>query len=145
MLSDADARPPRELTPAFYGCYDWHSAVHGHWLLARLSRLFPEAEFAGEARAALSELARSGESAAEFARSRGFSTQRIHYWKKRLGATSAVPGFVPVRLPVVAPSTMAPGMIEIVSSGVTVRVREDLDVEHVARIVEALAGRARGC
>jgi Tol biopolymer transport system component len=53
LLSDADARPPRALTPAFYGCYDWHSAVHGHWLLARLSRLFPNAAFAKEARAAL--------------------------------------------------------------------------------------------
>ncbi len=31
---DEDARPPRELTPVFYGCFDWHSAVHGHWLLA---------------------------------------------------------------------------------------------------------------
>jgi hypothetical protein len=50
---DADVRPPRELTPAFYGCYDWHSAVHGHWLLARLVRLYPEAEFAAAARAAL--------------------------------------------------------------------------------------------
>jgi hypothetical protein len=53
MRSDADAQPPRVLTPAFYGCYDWHSAVHGHWLLARLSRLFPDAAFAAEARAAL--------------------------------------------------------------------------------------------
>jgi hypothetical protein len=53
MNSDADARPPRELTPAFYGCYDWHSAVHGHWLLARLSRLFPEGAFVARARAAL--------------------------------------------------------------------------------------------
>jgi Protein of unknown function (DUF2891) len=53
LRSDADVRPPRILTPAFYGCYDWHSAVHGHWLLARLSRLFPEAGFAGEARAAI--------------------------------------------------------------------------------------------
>jgi Protein of unknown function (DUF2891) len=51
--SDADVAPPRVLTPAFYGCYDWHSAVHGHWLLARLSRLFPDAEFATAARAAL--------------------------------------------------------------------------------------------
>src|SRR6202163_2636392 len=41
LESDADARPPRELTPAFYGCYDWHSAVHGHWMLARLGRVFP--------------------------------------------------------------------------------------------------------
>ncbi len=36
LSSDRDVRPPRELTPAFFGCYDWHSAVHGHWLLARL-------------------------------------------------------------------------------------------------------------
>jgi hypothetical protein len=48
-----DVRAPRELTPAFYGCYDWHSSVHGHWLLARLARLYPEAPFATEARAAL--------------------------------------------------------------------------------------------
>lgn len=53
MTSDADARAPRLLTPAFYGCFDWHSAVHGHWLLARLVRLFPDAEFAEESRAAL--------------------------------------------------------------------------------------------
>jgi len=53
MSSDADVRPPRVLTPAFYGCYDWHSAVHGHWLLARLLRLFPGAAFAQQARSAL--------------------------------------------------------------------------------------------
>jgi hypothetical protein len=53
MQSDADARPPRVLTPAFYGCYDWHSGVHGHWLLVRLVRLFPDAPFAKDARAAL--------------------------------------------------------------------------------------------
>jgi hypothetical protein len=53
--SDADAKPPRELTPAFYGCYDWHSSVHGHWLLARLARLHPAAPFAAEARAALAK------------------------------------------------------------------------------------------
>jgi hypothetical protein len=53
MNGDADVKPPRELTPAFYGCYDWHSAVHGHWLLARLARLFPEAPLAARAREAL--------------------------------------------------------------------------------------------
>jgi hypothetical protein len=55
LSSDTDARPPRELTPAFFGCYDWHSAVHGHWLLARLARTFPEAAFAPRARAALAK------------------------------------------------------------------------------------------
>src|SRR5919206_740864 len=55
LNSDKDVAPPRELTPAFYGCYDWHSSVHGHWLLARLTRTFPDAPFAAEARAALRE------------------------------------------------------------------------------------------
>ena len=53
--SDADVRPPRELAPAFFGCYDWHSSVHGHWLLARLARQFPQAPFAATARAALAK------------------------------------------------------------------------------------------
>ena len=55
MNSDADVKPPRELTPAFYGCYDWHSSVHGHWLLVRLARQFPQAPFAAEARKALAQ------------------------------------------------------------------------------------------
>jgi len=55
LSGDEDVKPPRELTPAFYGCYDWHSSVHGHWLLARLARRFPDAPFAGEARAALAQ------------------------------------------------------------------------------------------
>src|SRR3954453_13568904 len=55
LNSDADVAPPRELTPAFYGCYDWHSSVHGHWLLARLARTFPDAPFTPKARAALAE------------------------------------------------------------------------------------------
>jgi hypothetical protein len=54
--SDADAQPPHVLTPAFYGCYDWHSDVHGHWLLVRLLRLYPDAAFATTAR---TELGRS--------------------------------------------------------------------------------------
>jgi hypothetical protein len=53
LQSDADALPPRTLTPSFYGCYDWHSSVHGHWLLARLARLQPDAPYATNARAAL--------------------------------------------------------------------------------------------
>jgi Protein of unknown function (DUF2891) len=53
MQSDKDVAPPRELTPAFYGCFDWHSSVHGHWLLARLSRTFPDAPFVADAKAAL--------------------------------------------------------------------------------------------
>jgi Protein of unknown function (DUF2891) len=50
LNSDADVAPPRKLTPAFCGCYDWHSSVHGHWLLVRLLRTFPDAPFAKQAR-----------------------------------------------------------------------------------------------
>jgi hypothetical protein len=56
LNSGADVASPRSLTPAFYGCYDWHSAVHSHWLLARLARLFPEASFTA---AAMERLRRS--------------------------------------------------------------------------------------
>src|SRR5215471_4620854 len=55
LNSDADVAPPCKLTPAFCGCYDWHSSVHGHWLLARLLRTFPDASFAKAARDALKE------------------------------------------------------------------------------------------
>src|SRR6476646_2157958 len=41
LLNDADAKTPKALHPAFYGCYDWHSAVHGHWMLAHILRHFP--------------------------------------------------------------------------------------------------------
>jgi len=71
MQTDADARPARELTPAFYGCYDWHSSVHGHWLLARLARLHPEAGFAAPARAALERSLTTANVAAEVAYLRG--------------------------------------------------------------------------
>jgi Protein of unknown function (DUF2891) len=53
LNSDADVAAPRKLTPAFCGCYDWHSSVHGHWLLVRLVRTFPDASFASAAREAL--------------------------------------------------------------------------------------------
>ena len=53
LNSDADVASPHALTPAFYGCYDWHSSVHGHWLLLRLIRTFPHANFVQPARAAL--------------------------------------------------------------------------------------------
>ena len=53
LNSDADVAPPRKLTPAFYGCFDWHSSVHGHWPLVRLIRTFPDAPFVPAAREAL--------------------------------------------------------------------------------------------
>src|SRR5262245_18886569 len=56
VVTDAgDVRLPRELNPAFYGCFDWHSAVHSHWTLVRALRLFPGDSLAPQVRAALSQ------------------------------------------------------------------------------------------
>jgi hypothetical protein len=51
--SAGDVKGPRALHPAFYGCYDWHSSVHGHWMLIRLLRRFPEMKEGGEIRGVL--------------------------------------------------------------------------------------------
>ena len=55
MNGAQEVQPPRALHPAFYGCYDWHSSVHGHWMLARLLRSFPALPEAGEIRAVLDQ------------------------------------------------------------------------------------------
>jgi hypothetical protein len=44
MDGPEDARTPRDLHPIFYGSFDWHSCVHGYWLLLRLRRLLPGIE-----------------------------------------------------------------------------------------------------
>ncbi|MFI5335526.1 MAG: DUF2891 domain-containing protein [Opitutales bacterium] len=54
VLEDGgDALTPRELHPAFYGSYDWHSCVHQHWMLVRLARLFPHLPERAEIQAVL--------------------------------------------------------------------------------------------
>ena len=65
MRSEADLLAPRALHPAFFGCFDWHSAVHGHWCLARLARRYPDAGFAAPARAALAHSLTAGNLSAE--------------------------------------------------------------------------------
>ncbi len=47
---DKDLKSPKELHPAFYGCFDWHSSVHGHWSLVSLLKQFPEMESASIAK-----------------------------------------------------------------------------------------------
>ncbi len=42
MNAAADAQGPKAFHPAFFGCFDWHSSVHGHWMLLRLLRQFPD-------------------------------------------------------------------------------------------------------
>jgi Protein of unknown function (DUF2891) len=67
-MTGPDDRPtPRELHPAFYGCFDWHSCVEMHWALVRLLRLVPDMPLAGEIRTVLDGHLTAGALAAEAA------------------------------------------------------------------------------
>ncbi len=44
IAGDEDLRSPSDLHPAFFGCFDWHSSVHGHWSLVKLLKTFPDLE-----------------------------------------------------------------------------------------------------
>ena len=53
--SESDLKPPKILHPAFYGCFDWHSSVHGHWSLVSLLKQFPQLENSNVLRAKLAQ------------------------------------------------------------------------------------------
>jgi hypothetical protein len=83
LEGDGDVRRPRSVHPAFYGCYDWHSAVHGHWMLVRLLRTVPGLPIEGEIRAALAAnltAANLETEAAFFARPGSKSYERPYGW-----------------------------------------------------------------
>lgn len=54
MNGVSEVQNPAAFHPAFYGCFDWHSSVHGHWMLVRLLKIFPDLPEAAEIRSALS-------------------------------------------------------------------------------------------
>lgn len=98
-----------------------------------------------DARTALASWRRSGLSEAAFCAREGYSQTRLRYWSARLGeAPQSEPSpvsFVPVALDGIRNARQ----IEIERAGVVVRVREDLDVAHVARLVAALAAAEQPC
>ncbi|HET8854406.1 MAG TPA: DUF2891 domain-containing protein [Salinimicrobium sp.] len=53
LASGEELKEPKELHPAFYGCFDWHSSVHGHWALVNLLKSFPDLEKEEEIREVL--------------------------------------------------------------------------------------------
>lgn len=55
MNGAGEVKSPKDLHPAFYGCFDWHSSVHGHWMLVKLLRNHPGMARAAEIRAVLDE------------------------------------------------------------------------------------------
>ena len=76
-----DGKTPREWNPVFYGHFDWHSSVHGHWTLVRLLKLFPEAEWAGEVREVLDKRFTKGalQTEADYLQARK-SYERMYGW-----------------------------------------------------------------
>ncbi len=72
VMNDAgEVQSPKALHPSFYGCFDWHSSVHGHWMMVRLLQRFPALPEAALIRAALDENLKPANIAVEVA-----------YWKK---------------------------------------------------------------
>ncbi len=83
MIGPESVQSPQEMHPAFYGCFDWHSSVHGHWLLVRLLRTHPQHALAKESRAALAKsLTRENiEKEAEyFTKKHNRSFERMYGW-----------------------------------------------------------------
>ena len=74
---------PKNYHPAFYGCFDWHSSVHGHWMLIRLLKLFPTMPRAAEIRQKLEENLTAENITAEmkiFAMTDNKSFERTYGW-----------------------------------------------------------------
>jgi hypothetical protein len=91
LEGDADARGPRDLHPIFFGSFDWHSCVHGYWLLASLLRLEPGISEAAAIEALLDEAITAGTVAGELAylqrpSSRGFERPYGWAWLLKLQA-----------------------------------------------------------
>lgn len=83
MNDGRDVQGPKSLHPAFYGCYDWHSSVHGHWMLARLLRMFPGLPEAREIRRAIGANLKAANIADEIAYLNGKNRQsfeRTYGW-----------------------------------------------------------------
>jgi hypothetical protein len=83
MAGPDDVKGPRDLHPAFYGSYDWHSSVHGHWMLVRLIRVAPGLPEETEIRTVLGEHLTAANLKVEadyFARKDSRSFERPYGW-----------------------------------------------------------------
>ncbi len=83
MLPDSDhLKEPHKLHPAFYGCLDWHSSVHGHWMLIRLLKQFPNLPEEKKIRRKLDQnlTAENILSEVEYVQSESKSWERMYGW-----------------------------------------------------------------
>ena len=83
LAGGEELKTPKELHPAFYGCFDWHSSVHGHWALVSLLKQFPDLEKAEEIREALRSSLTKANIAAEveyFRKEHNKTYERTYGW-----------------------------------------------------------------
>ena len=83
LRGEADIMGPRAMHPAFFGSFDWHSSVHGHWLLVRLLKLYPDMLGAAEVRSRLGahlSAAKLAAEAAYFEPKENRSFERMYGW-----------------------------------------------------------------
>src|SRR5207248_542534 len=91
MNGPEEVRAPKALHPSFYGCYDWHSTVHGHWMLVRLLRKFPDLSEAKEIRSVLDDNLAPDNIATEvayFGQPNRKSFERTYGWAWLLGLSA---------------------------------------------------------
>jgi hypothetical protein len=91
-----DRKSPGEMHPVFYGHFDWHSSVHGHWMLVRLLKRFPSAPFAGEVRGVLKRHLTASGLAAEttyFKEKENRSFERMYGWAWALRLATELHGW----------------------------------------------------
>lgn len=92
----SQVKTPRQNFPAFYGCFDWHSSVHGHWVLARLLRTVPDLPEAQQIRSTLdAHLSKANleQEAAFFVRDEHKSFERMYGWAWFLRLTMELDGW----------------------------------------------------
>lgn len=83
MQTASDVLSPQQMHPVFFGCFDWHSSVHGHWMLIRLLKLFPASSVAAEIRSVLNQQFNPDKLQSEadhFARPHNKSFERMYGW-----------------------------------------------------------------
>ncbi|MEE9356752.1 MAG: DUF2891 domain-containing protein [Methylococcaceae bacterium] len=82
LTGDTQSLIPHKLHPAFYGCYDWHSSVHGHWMLVRLLKDFPSLPQAAKIRKTLAEnlSAENLRAEAAYSKTASRSWERMYGW-----------------------------------------------------------------
>ena len=83
MAGKESVQSPKEMHPAFYGSFDWHSSIHGHWMLVRLLKLHPKCTVAAKVRASLNQHLTAENLKAEtdyFSQKHNKSFERMYGW-----------------------------------------------------------------